>query len=207
MFTAVAFVPVAPVLILGPAVAVKPTLAAVDRALAPLATLGLPVHLLVAAPPPAQAGFTLAALGAPQSDDRPWRVSVAETLLQRHGLTAGCAREVGPGAALVEPAEAACLVVAGDGSAKRSESAPGALDPRAEGFDATVLTAINQADPMILAGLDAGLGEALLVDAVHVWRSAGAALGDRRWRAAARGELNAPFGVAYLTGAWIAGQP
>ena len=206
--------PVAPVLVLGPPGAVEPVDAAVARALAPIAAAGLPVHLLVAAPEPGAAEFTFAGLGAvpddlagsavgPDTADLPWRVGVAEALIGRHGLRSGHVQELRPGAPLGEPKESACLVVAADGSAKRSDSAPGSLDPRAEAFDAGVLAALGQADPVGLASLDAELGTQLLADGVHVWRSLGVALRDRSWHSAVAAELNAPFGVGYLTGAWV----
>jgi hypothetical protein len=214
VFTAVAFVPVAPVLVLGPPGAVEPVDAAVARALAPIAAAGLPVHLLVAAPEPGAAEFTFAGLGAvpddlagpavgPDTADLPWRVGVAEALIGRHGLRSGQVQQLRPGAALDEPEQPACLVVAADGSAKRSDSAPGSFDPRAEAFDAAVLAAVGEADPVRLADLDAGLGTQLLADGVHVWRAVGTALRGRGWRVAVAAELNAPFGVGYLTGAWV----
>src|SRR5439155_15202110 len=46
------------------------------------------------------------------------------------------------------------LLVMGDGSACRDEKAPGYLDPAAEGFDASVARALENADSAALAALD-----------------------------------------------------
>ncbi len=202
-------------LVFGPPDAVEPVHAAVARALAPIAAAAAPVHLLLAAPEPESAGFTLAGLGAVPAgggaasavgldvSDTPWRVGVAESLIRRHGLRADHVQELRADSPLAEPTESACLVIAADGSAKRSDAAPGSLDPRAETFDAAVLAAVGEADPVGLAALDTELGTQLLADGVHVWRAVGAALRDRPWRPAVAAELNAPFGVGYLTGAWV----
>jgi len=53
--------------------------------------------------------------------------------------------------------------VVADGSARRTEKAPGHLDDRAEGFDAQVEKALAAGDPELLKALDVNLAEALLV--------------------------------------------
>jgi len=71
--------------------------------------------------------------------------------------------QVGWSGGLVEPGAAAAsawLVVA-NGSAKRSERAPGHLDDRAAGFDGGIDRALRTGDPEALARLDATLGEEL----------------------------------------------
>ena len=55
----------------------------------------------------------------------------------------------------------ACLVVA-NGSARRSDTAPGYLDQRAVPFDEAVETALRGPDPDALADVDVALGLALL---------------------------------------------
>jgi hypothetical protein len=92
------------------------------------------------------------------------------------------------------------LLVLGDGSARRSTSAPGYLDPRAEPFDAEVAQALSRGDRSALATLDVELGDELL------------AVGPRVWRAAASvmtGSFDtellydaAPFGVGYFVANW-----
>ena len=117
---------------------------------------------------------------------------------------------VGPG---TDPAAAAAglpggrigLLVMGDGSARRSERAPGYVDPRAAGFDAAVAAALATGDAAALRGLDAGLGADLLAAGVTAWRVAGHAAGTARFDA----ELlyhAAPYGVGYLVATWTASR-
>jgi hypothetical protein len=104
--------------------------------------------------------------------------------------------------ALAEEAPLA-LVVMGDGSARRSTTAPGYLDPRAEPFDATVAAALRDGDGEALANLDETLGAELLAAGVPTWRAAGALLAGGRYDA----ELlyaDAPYGVGYFAAAWLA---
>jgi hypothetical protein len=103
--------------------------------------------------------------------------------------------------ALLTPNQVGLLVVA-DGSARRSRTAPGYFDARAELFDDAVSTALAQGDPLGLAALDTELGDELLCG------------GTRTWRAAA--DLNmspvdarlhycdAPYGVGYFVASWLA---
>jgi hypothetical protein len=97
------------------------------------------------------------------------------------------------------------LVVMGDGSACRSEKAPGYVDPRAEPFDAAVADALGRADARALLALDPGLATELLVAGRAPWQVlAGAALATGR---PMRGELTyqtAPYGVAYFVAQWHA---
>ena len=93
------------------------------------------------------------------------------------------------------------LLVMGDGSARRSVSAPGYLDERAAPYDATVARALRDADPDALLALDPADDAALLVAGRPAWQVlAGAARG-----AAWRGELlydAAPYGVGYFVATW-----
>ncbi|HZE31877.1 MAG TPA: class III extradiol dioxygenase subunit B-like domain-containing protein [Actinoallomurus sp.] len=94
------------------------------------------------------------------------------------------------------------LLVMGDGSACRTERAPGYLDERAEGFDARVARALAEADPCALAGLDATVAAELRAAGRAPWQVlAGAARGGRF-----TGELladEAPYGVGYLVASWV----
>ncbi|UMG91169.1 hypothetical protein [Nocardioides sp. TF02-7] len=67
------------------------------------------------------------------------------------------------GATVVDDAETGVLVV-GNGSAKRTEKAPGHLDERAEAFDAAVGAALLAPDPAALAALDERLAAELWAD-------------------------------------------
>jgi hypothetical protein len=66
------------------------------------------------------------------------------------------------GAVPTENGGSAYLVVA-NGSARRSDTAPGYVDERSVPFDAEVEAALRAPDPGTLAGIDVDLGAALLV--------------------------------------------
>ncbi|HEY2167173.1 MAG TPA: hypothetical protein VGH01_08410 [Jatrophihabitantaceae bacterium] len=107
--------------------------------------------------------------------------------------------------ALAERAvHASCaLLVMGDGSARRSTSAPGHLDERAAGFDATVAAALAGGDPRELARIDPALGGQLLAAGVPAWHAAAAVLAGHRFRAALQIDA-APRGVGYFVATWLA---
>jgi hypothetical protein len=108
----------------------------------------------------------------------------------------------GPGAGLDRPDRRRGLLVMGDGSARRSERAPGYVDPRAPAFDAAVATALATGDAAALRALDPGLGTELLAAGVPAWRVAGhAATG--RYDAELLHDA-APYGVGYFVATWIA---
>jgi hypothetical protein len=88
---------------------------------------------------------------------------------------AECARL---GQDLAAPAERIALLVMGDGSARRSESAPGYLDERAEPFDAEVERAVRDGDMPALAALDPALAHGLMAAGRPAWQVLAAALGN-----------------------------
>ncbi|WP_329455278.1 hypothetical protein [Streptomyces sp. NBC_01497] len=93
------------------------------------------------------------------------------------------------------------LLVMGDGSSCRTLKAPGYLDERAEGFDASVATALGAADTAALAALDAALARELLVAGRAPWQVLAGAAGG----ASLTGRLlyeEAPYGVGYFVAAW-----
>lgn len=106
------------------------------------------------------------------------------------------------GAELVRDRDVRLLVV-GDGTARRSEAAPGHLDLRAVDYDGQAEQALADADPGHLLGLSAALGRELLAAGRAPWQVlAGAAAGQRfhgdvRWS-------GAPYGVAYVVARWTA---
>ena len=88
------------------------------------------------------------------------------------------------------------LLVCGDGSACRSEKAPGHLDPRAEAFDGAATAALASADRAALLALDPELARTLLFSGRAAWQVLAGAL-----PAGATGSLRhaeAPYGVAYV---------
>jgi hypothetical protein len=107
------------------------------------------------------------------------------------------------------------LLAMGDGSARRSVSAPGYLDERAAPFDAAVERAVRDADLAALAALDPDLAADLMAAGRPAWQVLAGALGAANAGddpAAADGPppgrlrskilyCDAPFGVAYLVAA------
>jgi len=99
----------------------------------------------------------------------------------------------------------AALLLLGDGSARRSEKAPGFLDERAFGFDDAVAAALASGDPGSLRDLDVALAGELMVGGRSVLRLLGL-LGDRRRPAAAAlTHREDPYGVSYLVARWDLG--
>jgi hypothetical protein len=123
----------------------------------------------------------------------PTALAVADDLHPDACLRAG--RDIAGSAARV------ALLVMGDGSACRTLKAPGYLDERAAGFDASLAAALAAADTAALACLDVPLARALLVAGrAPLQVLAGAAEG-----AGLTGRLlyeEAPYGVGYFVAAW-----
>lgn len=113
-------------------------------------------------------------------------------------------RTVGPEA---DPAAAAAgvggddtaVLVMGDGSARRSERAPGYIDPRAAAYDGAVAAALRAGDAAALRDLDPALGAELMAAGVPAWRVAGHLPGP--WSAELLYDA-APYGVGYLAAVW-----
>ena len=95
------------------------------------------------------------------------------------------------------------LVVLGDGSARRSTSAPGYLDERAGPFDAALEHALRTGDAGALERLDEQRGAELLAAGVPAWRAAGRLLEGGAFDAEL-GYADAPYGVGYFVATWLA---
>lgn len=109
------------------------------------------------------------------------------------------------GARLAASAPRVALLAMGDGSARRSVSAPGYLDERAGPFDAAVERAVGDGDLAALAALDPGLADELLATGRPAWQVLAGALGPDGGAAALRPEIlyaDAPLGVGYLVAAF-----
>ncbi|MGJ9414115.1 hypothetical protein ACHAAC_15540 [Aeromicrobium sp. CF4.19] len=133
--------------------------------------------------------------------------TIGAWLLDEAGWQGG-RRYVGPDAReSVEHAEA--LLVMADGSARRTERAPGHLDPRAETMDAAVGAALQDGDAATLASLDLGLADELLVSGAPALRALGAAVVARTTEGAEVVSRlrhdSAPFGVGYWVADWRVG--
>ncbi|MET0467687.1 MAG: hypothetical protein ABWZ87_03020, partial [Aeromicrobium sp.] len=94
------------------------------------------------------------------------------------------------------------LLVMVDGTTKRSVTAPGFLDERAEPYDAVIAAALAHGDADALAALDPDLGAELGATGVSALR----ALGDMTKGADVDARLRvdaAPFGVGYFVADWV----
>ncbi|MEU1627871.1 class III extradiol dioxygenase subunit B-like domain-containing protein [Streptomyces sp. NPDC020096] len=143
----------------------------------------------------------------------PPSLAVAAWLLTRTAWTAAPVEGLGVGEPLAADrcaqlghelaasAERVAMLVAADGSARRSLKGPGYFDQRAEPFDASVAAALGAADTAALAALDEKLAAELLAAGRAPWQVlAGAAEG-----AGLHGELlyhEAPYGVGYFVATW-----
>ena len=194
--TAVAFVPSAPFLL--PALGGGPEdlRAAIDRALSVLAG---PVTVLGAAPTGGPASGSADATpwgapGTPVADPLPLALAVGCGLL-------GDRPHTHVGAAGGRLHLSGSVLVVGDGSARRTDKAPGHFDPRAQAYDDALDAALAAGDPAALAGLDADLGADLLVSGTPAWQSASPAL-QGKWTAEVLWS-GAPYGVHYVVATWL----
>jgi aromatic ring-opening dioxygenase LigB subunit len=87
------------------------------------------------------------------------------------------------------------LLIAGDGSHRHGERAPGRPDDRARPFDDAVHEALAAADAKALRALDPKLADELGVAGRAPWQVLAGAMGQGTWTSEAR--LLVPFGVAY----------
>ena len=94
------------------------------------------------------------------------------------------------------------LLVMADGSAKRSTSAPGFLDDRAEAFDASIATALAEGDAEALSSLDVALGAELWAAGAPALRTLGKMTKGADIDASLRVDV-APFGVGYWVADWV----
>jgi hypothetical protein len=101
------------------------------------------------------------------------------------------------GGELAASAPRVALLATGDGSARRSVSAPGYLDDRAAPFDESVEHAVRDGDMSALASLDPVLAAELLAVGRPAWQALAGAMSSSRLRTEIL-YANAPLGVAYL---------
>lgn len=98
------------------------------------------------------------------------------------------------------------LVVVGDGSARRTEKAPGYLDERAAEFDAQIADALRRGQGNMLhppGYPQEGLHAALLVAGAPVWDAVAWLIESATWDAELLYDA-APFGVGYFVAVWTA---
>lgn len=157
---------------------------------------------------PATAGY----LGRSASGNRlPLSLSVITSLLpERRGwplhlrsiafdATAAQAREFG--SSLADGPGRTALVVAGDGSARRTANAPGFVDVRAVDYDRAVERALAEADTEALARLDPVQARELLVAGRAAWQVLAGACHGQRFESHID-YTGDPFGVWYVVARW-----
>jgi hypothetical protein len=137
--------------------------------------------------------------GAPAPDGLPLALAVGSTLLADrphtlYGVADGGLPELGD----------VGLLVVGDGSARRTEKAPGHFDARAAGFDAQVEAALTAGSPAELGALDEALAAELLVGGMPVWRAVSQLTGS--WQGVVH-LADAPYGVGYFAASWTPVRP
>jgi len=101
------------------------------------------------------------------------------------------------GAALAGAGERVALLVMADGSARRTRKAPGYLDERSAGFDASVEDTIRSGHLDALLSIDAALARELMATGRAAWQVLAGALRGRNVTSDVR-YSDDPFGVAYV---------
>ncbi|MFL6238125.1 MAG: hypothetical protein ACJ735_01340 [Actinomycetes bacterium] len=181
--------------------------AACDAAVTTLLGTRPDVVIVAAAEDPAEGtGGTTVGFGVPMrvgtgAPTLPLPHTVGCWLLDRAGWT-GRRHYVGPAAddAIRAVDGRVALLVLGDASARRTEKAPGYLDPRAQDFDAAVAAALR-AGPAALGALDGSLAAELLVAGWPAWQLLARVSADAQWDTRVTYD-DAPYGVGYLVAEW-----
>lgn len=127
----------------------------------------------------------------------PLSLAVGAWLLDRAGWAGPRTYSTG-----VPDVDGAALLVMADGSAKRSSTAPGFLDDRAEEHDTRIAAALAAGDADALAGLDPQLGVELWAAGVPALRTLGELTKGADIVARLRVDM-APFGVGYWVADWV----
>jgi len=228
VISAVAFCPHPPVLVpevaQGAAAELDTLRSACRAAITRVVRPGRQFVVLGAGPYPAwheaNARGTLAGYGVPvevslgSDEPGPLELPLSLTIgawLLRAALGPGCGAvgcSLGPSgapdpvlaSAAEDPTRDFALVAMGDGSARRSVSAPGYLDERAAPFDAEVAGALAAGAGDRLS-VDVGLADELLAAGSRVWNEVARLVGARTWSADLLYD-DAPYGVGYLVAAW-----
>lgn len=108
-------------------------------------------------------------------------------------------------ASLLEDTRPTALVVFADGSARRTEKAPGHLHPGAAAFDDAIESALRAGDAEALATLDPGLAEELWCEGVPGFHVLGEVARGRTVEATVT-YADAPYGVAWWVAHWRMGK-
>lgn len=149
------------------------------------------------------AGGTFAAYGVDlhvggPGAELPLSLAVGAWLLDRAGWAGQRTYSTGT----PDTAGRVALLVMADGSAKRSTSAPGFLDDRAEAFDESIATALATGDAEALESLDPELGAELWAAGAPALLTMGKLTKGTDIVANLRVDV-APFGVGYWVADWV----
>jgi hypothetical protein len=98
------------------------------------------------------------------------------------------------------------LLVCGDGTACRTEKAPGYFDPTAQAWDERALAALRNADPTQLLALDPDEAMRLMAAGRAPWQVLAGAAGSDTFNAHIDWAA-APYGVMYVAGTWTRTDP
>jgi hypothetical protein len=225
MLHAAAFVPVPPLLVPeiagGSAAADDALRLACRAAVARLCATGPDEIVVIGAGTPegpTDGSWDWRGFGVPVPENAPGRrlplaLAIGSWLLDMHGdSTTRRHHAVGPtrspadcaatGRDLVAGSSRVGLLVCGDGSARRTEKAPGYLDPGAEGWDGRALAALRDADASGLLALDPDEGVRLMAAGRAPWQVLGGAAGEDAFDARVDWAA-APYGVMYIVGTWM----
>lgn len=134
------------------------------------------------------------AVGAWLLDDAGWR---GRRCYLPAGLDADVALDAG-----IASGDWVLLVVA-DGSATRTEKAPGSFDPDAAAFDASVAAALASGEAKALAAIDADVAARVLAAGVPTWHAAADLIAGGTYDAQLLADV-APYGVGYFVALWTA---
>lgn len=107
------------------------------------------------------------------------------------------------GRRLVAGPRRVALLACADGTACRTEKAPGHLDPRAAEVDAGIAAALAAVDVAALLRLAPELMDALLVAGRGSWQVLAGAAAEGRWTGSLSWD-EAPYGVGYFVSTWVA---
>lgn len=157
-------------------------------------------------------GFGLDVPKEPPGRRLPLGLAIGAWLLDRHadspprrylGVGGGASpRECAElGRRSVDGDDRIALLVCGDGSARRSEKAPGHYDAAAEPWDRSVAAALGGADIEALLALRPDTADALLASGRGPWQVLAGAGSGAAWTADLT-YVGAPYGVAYTVGTW-----
>lgn len=127
-----------------------------------------------------------------------WSGEVRGELVAADAAVGTC---VALGASIAREADRVAMLVMGDGSACRSQSAPRPFDTRAAGFDATVAAALGSGDPAELLAVDGALATELAASGRAAWQVLAGAAEDALFDAEVLYD-DAPYGVGYVVAVW-----